>query len=84
MCTNLFCLKTKIGLISRPAIAIRQKLANNKVLMARDWPQGRVRSINFTTSLLLGLGLDLVLIALSKNIVWGPRLAKVCLKLSND
>ena len=37
-----------------------------------------VRSINFTTQLLLGLGLDLVLLASSTNVQSGPRFAKIC------
>ena len=48
-----------------------QKWPIIKVLMTRDSPRGqvtRVRSINFMTLILLGLGLDLELFALSTNV----------------
>ena len=54
---------------------------DNKVLMTRDIPQGpvtQVRSINFTTQLLLGLRLNLVLLVLSTNVKSGTRFAEVC------
>ena len=51
-----------------------------KVLLTRDSPRGqvtRVQSINFMTWLLLGLGLDLELLALSANVESWPWFAEV-------
>ena len=49
-----------------------------EILFCIDLVPTQVWSINFTTWLLLGLGLNLELLALSTNVKSGPRFAEVC------